>query len=136
MVFNLKLCPIEVNFKKVKVLTSLKLACLQKKLRIPNPNNVSPTLATWFNFESNLKNTEITKIKAESNLLRQKQEKRFERDLNLRSGSTTTGSASFCCGTHFTDTKILELKYFGRGKPIAVSITFIYIIKFILKIYR
>ena len=46
MVFNLKLCPIEVNFQKSKGLKKCKTGLLANNLRISNPNNVGPILAT------------------------------------------------------------------------------------------
>ena len=66
MVFNLKLCHIEVNFQKNKgLLKKRKTGLPAKHLHISNSNYVSTILATWFNFENNLKNTQITKIQAE-----------------------------------------------------------------------
>ena len=46
MVLNLKLCPIEVNFQKSNGLKKRKTGLPAKNLRIPNPNNFSPILAT------------------------------------------------------------------------------------------
>ena len=47
MVFNLKLCPIEVNFQKNKDLKKRKTGLPTKHLHISNSNYVSTILATY-----------------------------------------------------------------------------------------
>ena len=46
MVFNLKLCSIEVNIQKSKGLKKHKTGLPAKNLRISSPNNACPILAT------------------------------------------------------------------------------------------
>ena len=46
MIFNFKLCPIEVNFQKSKGLKKRNTGLSAKNLHISDSNNVIPMLAT------------------------------------------------------------------------------------------